>query len=633
MKHRPILVAVIGYIIGILWGLYFQFSIVLYYIPMIVIYYISKRFFKISRIHSFKLLSIHRYSRYLKLMINYKVILIFIFFSIVSNTVVIFQNQTYELLYEEGQNIQAIGKIVSEKIEKEYYNLYQIKLIHIKSPKLYIQVNKNIKLEYGDEVQFQGKYKKPSGQRNYQGYDDKQYLKILKIIGRVKVNQIQVLRKRAANPVLQIANSIRETIKHKIEIIFDDDKADILKGLLLGETEQIEEDIKEGFKIANISHILAISGMHISYLIIGIKIAFEKRIGKRKTRIMTIILLIIYTFITGFSPSVIRAVSMQIVAISSKILYRKNDLINSLAISLLGTLIYHPFLILHVGLQLSYLGTIGIFLLKPNLSKILDSIFTNKKKLKEKSKLVEKIKEMLAVSLSAQIMILPIMLYHFNIIGIYFLVTNLLVGFIIGPILILTFFCILFSVLILPIGKLFSIFINLGLDGLFFITKIEVLPFSKIYFSTPNWIAIVLYFIGILFSNFIYKIYHTKNGNVTYKRIKNLIALFFYKWCQKKKKYIQVIFISLVVIILLSNMPKNLKVYFVDVGQGDCTFVITPQNKTVLIDGGGSLTKEFNVGKKILIPYLFDRGYTSIDYVMISHFDQDHVRWYYGGFK
>jgi len=75
-------------------------------------------------------------------------------------------------------------------------------------------------------------------------------------------------------------------------------------------------------------------------------------------------------------------------------------------------------------------------------------------------------------------------------------------------------------------------------------------------------------------------------------------------------------------------IPKDLKIHFVDIGQGDCTFIETPYGKTILIDGGGSSSKDFDVGKSTLLPYVLDRGYTSIDYVFISHFDQDHVRFY-----
>ena len=78
---------------------------------------------------------------------------------------------------------------------------------------------------------------------------------------------------------------------------------------------------------------------------------------------------------------------------------------------------------------------------------------------------------------------------------------------------------------------------------------------------------------------------------------------------------------------IYKQIPKNLKIYFIDVGQGDSTLVVTPENKTILIDGGGSREKEsFDIGEKILLPYLLDRGITKLDYVLISHFDADHVR-------
>ena len=70
-------------------------------------------------------------------------------------------------------------------------------------------------------------------------------------------------------------------------------------------------------------------------------------------------------------------------------------------------------------------------------------------------------------------------------------------------------------------------------------------------------------------------------------------------------------------------IDNTLSVTYLDVGQGDSTLIVTPQNKTILIDGGGS--KDYDVGKNTLLPYLLDRGYNSIDYMIISHFDNDHV--------
>ena len=622
MKQRPILVAVIGYIIGILWGLYFEFSIVPCYILIFATYYILKKLLCFPKKHQFKLLSWSSYYKYVKLVIPAKVIFILIVFSIISNTIVLFQNTTYDNLYQDGENIQIIGVIVSQKIEKPYYYLYQVKVLNTKSFNLFLQVSKkNKELEYGDKVKLQGEYKKPSKQRNKGGDDDRQYLKTLKIGGRVKVNEIEVIAKKQVNVILQYANQVSLNSKQKIEAIFEKEKASMLKGLLLGETEDIQEEVKENFQTANISHVLAISGMHIGYLIIGVQQLLKNRIGKKRTKIITIVILIFYAFMTGFSPSIVRAVVMGIITIGGEIVYRKGDVWNSIAISLLGILWYNPFLILNVGLQLSYLGTIGIILFQPTIKKI----FTTKKA-KKKWIVVEKVKEMVAVSLSAQIMILPFLCYHFNIIGIYFLITNLLVSFIIGPIIITGFFCIIVSFVFISIAKVFAIPLNLGLELLNLISRFGELPFSKIYMPTPNEMMICFYFIGLWMGNQIYKIYHASDLIPTQKRVRNIIALFQYKFRQNKKKYGMSLIIILVVFISTYFIPKDLKIYFVDVGQGDCTLIVTPHNKTILIDGGGDLTGNFDVGEKTVIPYLLDRGFTSIDYIMISHFDQDHVR-------
>ena len=410
----------------------------------------------------------------------------------------------------------------------------------------------------------------------------------------------------------KIANTVKVKIRETIENNLEEEKADLLKGLLLGETKQIEEEVKENFQIANVSHILAISGMHIGYIMIGIQILFKRMMGKKKTKIITIMVLIFYSFVTGFSPSIVRAVIMGSIALGAELIYRKSDIANNLAISLLGILLYNPFLILSVGLQLSYLGTIGIILFYP--------IILNKlKKKEEKEKTIQqKIKEIVAISLSSQMVILPITLYHFNTLGIYFIFTNLLVSIIIGPVLILGFFSLFSKIVFIPL--------KVGLDFLILISHFSQLPLARIYLPTISFGRIVVYFLALGVFIQIYHIFQVKPLSATAKRIKNLKALFYYEWKKGKKRYRKYIFIlASVSIMMLFWSHKPLKIYFVDIGQGDSTFMITPQNKTILIDGGGSLENTFDVGKKTLLPYLLDRGYNKIDIIMISHFDQDHV--------
>lgn len=94
----------------------------------------------------------------------------------------------------------------------------------------------------------------------------------------------------------------------------------------------------------------------------------------------------------------------------------------------------------------------------------------------------------------------------------------------------------------------------------------------------------------------------------------------------KKNNKCKIIICLLIVLILINFIiyifPQKLRIFFIDVGQGDSTLIITPDKKTVLIDGGGS--DSFDVGEKVLLPYLLDRRILKIDYVLISHFDTDH---------
>ena len=96
-----------------------------------------------------------------------------------------------------------------------------------------------------------------------------------------------------------------------------------------------------------------------------------------------------------------------------------------------------------------------------------------------------------------------------------------------------------------------------------------------------------------------------------------------------KKEHIKKIFICLLIVILLTNIFKinsnNLTIHFIDVGQGDSTLIITPTNKKILVDSGGSkLKEEYDVGENTLVPYLLNRGIKKLDYIIITHFDADH---------
>lgn len=635
------MIAVIGYILGIIWGLYFNFSIVLLYIPVIVsIYFFKSIQKKFKSNNKFKLISIKRYFRYFKIYFTFKVIGIIFISSIISNTILILKNQVYNSFYNNMTQIEAVGIVISNKEEKEYKNVYKIKIKNINkinkysNVKIYLQLKKdsNIDLKYGDMIKFKGKYIKPSVQRNYGGFDYSQYLKTLGIYGTVNSEKIEILKNSTINSVFTISNQISNSIKTNIEKMLPESEANMLKGILLGDTENLDEELKEQFRISNIAHILAVSGMHVSYLIIAINIAFKNILGKRKVNILSILVLVIYMFITGFSPSIVRATIMGIILLTSKLIHVRNDMWEALSLSLIIILLYNPYLIINAGLQLSYFGTIGIYLFNKNILNFLKNAKIKNKKIRHRinkkiTLIVDKLKEILSVIISAQIAILPITLFHFNYFGIYFFITNILVTMIIGIIISLGFALVILSYIFFPLVMKLTIILEILLKLLKQITDFSQLPFSKIYVATPSIKIIILYFCTVLIINFLFKVYHSEEINLTYIRIKNLISLLKYNFNKNKNKHIKIIVWIGLFIIIFNLIPQNLEINFVDVGQGDSSFIITPHGKTILIDGGGGASKTFDVGKSTLLPSILDKGYTKIDYVIISHFDDDHVRW------
>ena len=544
----------------------------------------------------------------------------------------LYEKYKYSNIYEEKE-YTVIGKIVSDKQEKEYKNCYKVKILklqnssrNVKNTYLNLFVDKKINLEYGDIVKCKGAFEKGSEARNYGGFDYNTYLKTKKIYGIFNSKKVEVMSKDI--DIFSISNNISNMIEEKIDLLLNETEASLCKGLILGKTEEIEESIKENFRVVNISHILAISGLHVTYIVMLISTFSQRIMGKKYGTVFVIIVLLFYMFLVGFTPSIVRACMMGILVNIAFLVQRKNNFWNSFSLSLLLILIINPYSILNIGLQLSYLATIGIVSFSRKIRKKIDNFKFLKSNLiiRKNNKiqiLVNKVKDNLSVMFSAQILILPIMIYNFNILGTYFIISNLLVSSIIGITIFLSIVLVTSSFIFFPISKIFSYILTILLQLLIIISNISKLPLSKIYIPTPSILSIIFYYMIIYVIDFLDDVYTKKSDS--YYRIRNLIAIFKYRIRKNRLRVKKLIIATFILIIIINILPKNLEIYFIDVGQGDSTFIVTPHNKTILIDGGGSLNKNFDVGKKTLIPYILDRGYTKIDYIFISHFDLDHV--------
>ena len=571
-------------------------------------------------------LSIKRYFRYVKIILKIKIILIIIISSFISNKIIKYSNKRYENLYKNIEEIETIGIVISNKVEKEYKNRYKIKVIQnqYKNTILYIDTNKNIELKCGDKVQVKGKFQEPDISRNYKGFNYKEYLKTKKVYGTIKVENIKIQEENCGNVVINLSNKIFTKIKSNIEKTYNETTSKIILGVMLGYTENIEEDTKEEFSKSNISHVLAVSGMHISYIIYLVTNSTEKIIGKRKSKVITSIILIIYMFITGFSISVVRATIMGVLNCMSFVFYRKNNTLNSIAISVLVILINNPFSIIDNSFLFTYGGTLGIIFFKDTIERMLKNVKVKNRKWKyifiKIQRKSQTIIEIISVSISAQIIIMPIMIFKFNTLNVSFLLTNILLYIVIGIIVMGGFIQIVITFFSTKIGVAIARIIELPTYGLILISKIN---FGNFIIVTPYLIQIIFFYISVFSIRYLYNLFHSKNITITQLRINNTIHLVKYKIKPHRNKIVYLVIILAIVYVIIGTIPHDLKIHFIDVGQGDSTLILTPNDKKILIDGGGSAT--YDVGKNVLLPYLLNRRINKLDYIIISHFDLDHV--------
>lgn len=570
---RPLLIVTISYILGIIIGVYFKQSILLILFAGIT----GSAFWKIIKKKKIIIIAIC-------------IVTCLLSFLQINNL-----NNKYNKMYKlDDENIAITGIVCSQIKETDYKYSVNIKLENKLKLTVYIDKKENVsKLEYGNKVSVTGTYKKPTEKRNYKGYDYMKYLKTKKICGSLMVDgEGKLVKTKKINPIFTIINKLSLIFKQNLKKLLPEQEAELEQGILLGDTSDIESDIKDDFRECNLSHMLAVSGAHLSYLVLGINTVLSKKaFGIRRRKILSIIFILIFMVIVNMSPSVVRAGISTIIAMFATLIYRKQDTYTTISIALLLTLLNNPFAIFDVGLQLSYLATLSIIIF---YSKFTQKQFNNKVK--------KYLYESAMLTFSANILILPISIYEFNTIPINSVISNLLAGPLLGICIILGMFMVIISTVCFPVSKLIAFPLQIILKILIkTIELISKIPFGNYTVKTP-WLIVVFLTYAIIAT-----LIHNK------KRITKILTI-----------------ITLIIFIVMQvctfiNIDEKLKIYFIDVGQGDSMLVKTVRGKNILIDGGGSKNPDYDIGEKILVPYLLDRRIKTLDYVIISHFDEDHV--------
>lgn len=494
----------------------------------------------------------------------------------------------------DGETVTLTG-IVEEIAEKE--NSRQIRLSHIYlssdlsyQRQVLVYENQQTTLKIGYKVKAAGSYAPLEEASNPGQFDQKAYYEARGIGMVLKKAKLTVIEAKE-NIFFQKLYELRSFWAQNLEKITGKEEAALLKAMLLGEKSSLKKEQKELYQSGGISHILAISGLHIS--LVGMLLYRFLRKKKRSYPFSALVsgsCMVVYGFLTGFGVSAKRAVFMFLVYLGAELLGETYDVVSALALSGLLILAEQPLQLFQCGFQLSFLSVGAVALGYPALQKRLGW--------KKKAAMS------LLSGLSVTLFTLPCTLYWFYEWMPYAVFLNLIVI----PLVPVVFLSGAAGMLTGGVSVAAGMFLAGASAGVlrFFQTlleRTEALPGSRAIIGQPELWQIALYYVLVGAAVW---------GGRCRARKKN-----------QHRIEARIFFIIFALCILCFSFHRPVEVTFLDVGQGDAVFLRTEAGTTCLIDGGSTTVSD--VGTYRLLPFLKSRGVSSLDYLFLSHMDADHI--------
>ena len=452
--------------------------------------------------------------------------------------------------------------------------------IPIENIKVYL--NKEEQIRIGMFLRVCGKLEEIPGPRNPGEFDSKQYYACRKIYYQMKDGEVC-----DKSTGYSYFGQFLQEIRQKAETILDEAAgayAGIFQAMILGERGNLDAETKMQYQMAGIMHILAISGLHISFVGMGFFRLLKKAgAGNGVAGAVSAFLIYAYGIVTGGSVSAMRAVGMFLVLVGAGIAGRSYDLLSAMALSAIVLLLDAPAYLYNVSFLLSFGAVIGIGALTPEICSLL-----NLKKRTAKS---------LVGSVIVWLITLPIALHAYGEVSLAGVILNLLVLPTSGIVLASGIFALPVGIFVIEIAKRV---VFPGKCVLFFYEKLcEVvgwIPHSTWIAGSPQlWQCVVYYvMLGMAFAGV--------------------------KW---GKKAASVALVILAVVFLGYHSRNGLAITCLDIGQGDCCVLKMPGGENFLLDGGSSNKK--NTAVYQILPYLKNQGIAILDGIFVSHTDQDHI--------
>ncbi len=465
---------------------------------------------------------------------------------------------------------------------------------------VYLDESINKKLYKTDKLKLHAYISIPPKVQNQGQFDYKKYLQNHYIYTMASSDNIEILP--SDNDYLTVLSRkldiLREKIITKHAKYLSEEKLEILGGVVFGsEAIKASKELKEAFINSGLYHLLAASGMNVGFIFGLWYFLFRKlKAPFTFTIISGGIVVIFYAMMTGLPPSITRATWMLELALIGKLIDRTANKNAILFFVCAVLLLYNPMFACDIGFLLSFVVTFGILNCSVPIMEKIKSV-------------PQKISGWIIIPFIAQIFAMPIQMYYFQTFSLYSVIANMAVVPFMAFISFLGFISSILAVIPIIGDKICFLSDKINepfLTFMIFVAKfVSKFPNNIIFVAKPNIIEILLFYSIILLL-----IYFIRTNFQKFKLL--IISLLF-------------LIILAISFTSLKSHDKGLTFTFLAVGEGDCLFLKTPENKNIMIDTGKYYGNSFNSGVSIILPFFKVNGINSLDLLILTHPDSDHI--------
>ena len=472
-----------------------------------------------------------------------------------------------------------------------------------------VRASNNQTFEYGQRIRLRGKLKTPPENEDF-SYRD--YLAAQNIHSYMTSAVITVLPGNGGNPLFRALYAFKEKSFDNIYRLFPDPESSLLAGILLGVDTGLKKELQQAFKNTGTAHIIAISGFNISIIAAIFVTYFSRFLGERRGAFLAVSAIILYTILVGGDAAVVRAAIMGTLALFAKQLGRRQFALNTLLAVALLMCLWNPLYIWDVGFQLSFFATLGLILYAAPFSEFANRIITKYFPASTGEKAAKLFSEFVLLTLAAQLTTIPIMAYHFQRISLVSFIANPFILPAQPAVMILGGLSVLLSLAWFPLGQLAAwiawpfVVYTIRIVELF-----DRVPHGTIFLGDFSvWFVILFY--AALFS--------LTAGWPSFR-----------VWIRSLGQRAGAVRVGSVLVILVIGLllvwraaaaiPDGLlHVTFLNVGSADGVLIETPSGKTILVNGGESVTTlSDELGRRISS---FDRR---LDWLVVASTKEEQV--------